>query len=56
VDTYRQTRIHTAETLVPDPSHFEVQISITKSQRHILPGSDQILVEMIHSGIEEQCS
>jgi hypothetical protein len=45
----RQTEMHTAEPLVPDPSPFEVKISIAKLKRYKLPGTDQILAELIQA-------
>jgi hypothetical protein len=38
----RQIEIHTAEPLVPGPSHLEVEIAIEKKKEHKSPGSDQI--------------
>jgi hypothetical protein len=46
----RQTEIHTAEPLVPEPSVSEVKIAIEKLQRHKSPGIDQIPAEMIKAG------
>jgi hypothetical protein len=34
-----QIEIHTAELLVPDPSPFEVEISVAKLKRYKRPGS-----------------
>jgi hypothetical protein len=34
-------KIHTAETLVPDPNPFEVEIAIAKSKRYTFRGTDQ---------------
>jgi hypothetical protein len=36
--------------LVPDPSPFEVEIAIAKLKKYKLPGSDQILEELIQAG------
>jgi hypothetical protein len=47
VSDVRQIEIHTAELLVPDPSPFEVEIAIGKLKKYKLPGSDQILAELI---------
>jgi hypothetical protein len=47
VSNVRQIEIHTAEQLVPYPSPFEAEIVITKLKRYKLPGSDQILAELI---------
>jgi len=46
----RQTEIHTAEPLVPETSAFEVDLAIGKLKRHISPGGDQILAELIKAG------
>ena len=43
----RQTEIHTAEPLVPQPSAFEVEMAIEKSKRHKSPDIDQIPAELI---------
>jgi hypothetical protein len=50
VSDVRQTEIHTAEPLVPEPSAFEVQMAIEKLKRHKSPGVDQIPVELIKAG------
>jgi hypothetical protein len=50
VNDVRQTEIHTAEPLVPEPSSFEVEISIEKLKRYKSPGIDQIPVELIQAG------
>jgi hypothetical protein len=47
VTDVRQTEIHTAQPLVPEPSSFEVEIAIEKYK---LPGTDQILAELIQAG------
>jgi hypothetical protein len=39
---FRQTEIHTAEPLVPEPSAFEVELAIEKLKSHKSPGIDQI--------------
>jgi hypothetical protein len=52
VSDVRQIDVHTAELLVPGPSHFEVEIVITKLKKYKLPGSDQILAELIQAGGE----
>jgi hypothetical protein len=41
-----------AEPLVPGPSHLEVEISIAKIKKPKLPGSDQIMSELIQAGGE----
>jgi hypothetical protein len=47
-----QTEIHTAEPLVPGPSHLEVEISIGKLKKYKSPGSDQISAELYQAGGE----
>ena len=47
VSDVRQTEIHTAEPLMPEPSAFEVEITIEKLKRHISPGIDQIPAELL---------
>jgi hypothetical protein len=42
VKDVRQTEIHTAEPLVPEPSASEVEMAIEKLKRHKSPGIDQI--------------
>jgi len=44
VNDVRQTGMHTAEPLVPEPSLIEVEIPIGKLKRCETPGTDQILV------------
>jgi hypothetical protein len=48
----RQTKIHTAEPLVPEPSPFEVEIAIEKLKRYKSPGSGEIPAELIQAGGE----
>jgi hypothetical protein len=48
----RQTEIHTAEPLVPDPSPFEVEIAIAKLKSFESPDRDKILAELIQAGGE----
>jgi hypothetical protein len=40
VSDVRQIEVHTAEPLVPGPSHLEVEIAIAKLKKYKLPGSD----------------
>jgi hypothetical protein len=48
VSDVRQTQIHTAEPLVPEPSAFEVDLAIEKlKKKHKSPGNDQIPAELI---------
>jgi hypothetical protein len=50
VNDVRQTEVHTAETLLPKPSAFEVEMAIEKLKRHKSPGIDQIPAELIKAG------
>jgi hypothetical protein len=52
VHDVRQTDIHTAEPLVPEPSLVEVEIAIGKLKRYKFPGTDQIPAELIKAGSE----
>jgi hypothetical protein len=36
VSDFRQIEMHTAEALVPDPSHFEFQVAISKLKNYII--------------------
>ena len=47
VNGVRQTEIHTAEPLVPEPSTFEVELSIEKLKSHKFLSIDQIPAELI---------
>jgi hypothetical protein len=49
VNDVRQTEIHAAEPLVPEPSSFEVEIAIEKLKRYKTPGIDQIPAELIQA-------
>jgi len=53
VTDVRETEIHIAEPLVPEPSAFEVELAIEKLRSHPSPGVDQIPVEWIKAGVEE---
>ena len=46
VHDVRQTEIHTADPLVPEPSSFEVELAIEKLESHKSPGIDQIPAEL----------
>jgi hypothetical protein len=46
----RQTEIHTAEPLVPEPSVSEVEVGTEKLKRHTSPGTDQIPADLIKAG------
>jgi len=50
VKDVRQTEIHTAEPLVPEPSEFEVELAIEKLKSHKSPGIDQIPAELSKAG------
>jgi hypothetical protein len=50
VKEVRQTKIHTAEPLVPEPSFSDVEVAIEKLKRYKSPGIDQILAELIQAG------
>jgi hypothetical protein len=56
VNDVRQTEIHTAEPLVPEPSDSEVEMAIEKLKRHKSPGVDQIPAELIKAGSRTICS
>jgi hypothetical protein len=42
VTDIRQTEIHTADLVVPEPSSFEVEIATEKLKRYKSPGIDQL--------------
>jgi hypothetical protein len=46
----RQTEIHTAEPLVPEPSSAEVEIATEKLKSYKSPGTEQIPAELIQAG------
>jgi len=50
VSNVRQTEIHTAEPLVPEPSAFEVEMVIEKLKGRQSPGTDKIAAELIKAG------
>ena len=50
VSKIRQTEIHTAEPLVPEPSAFEVELAIEMLKSHKSPRIDQIPAELIKAG------
>jgi hypothetical protein len=49
INDVKQIEIHTAEALVPGPSHLEVEIAIAKLKKYKSPGSDQIPAELIEA-------
>jgi hypothetical protein len=52
----KQTEVHTAEPLVPEPRAFEVEMAIEKLKRYKLLGIDQIPAELIKAGGNKICS
>jgi len=38
VNDVRQTELHTAEPLVPEPSAFDIELATEKLKSHISPG------------------
>jgi len=48
VNDVRQTEIHTAEPLVPEPSASDSELAIEKLKRHKSPGTGQIPAELIN--------
>jgi hypothetical protein len=50
VSDVRQIEVHTAEPLVPGRSRLEVKIATAKLKKYKLPGSDEILAELIQAG------
>jgi hypothetical protein len=50
VHDVRQTEIHTAELLVPEPSAAEVEMAIEKQKKTQITGIDQIPAELIKAG------
>jgi hypothetical protein len=51
----KQTEIHTAEPLVPEPSACEVEMAIEKLKRYKSPGTDQIPAQLIKAGGSTIC-
>jgi hypothetical protein len=50
VNDVGHTEIHTAETLVPEPSAFGVELAIEKLNSHKSPGIDKIPGELFKTG------
>jgi len=50
INDVRQTDIHTAEPLVPEPSAFEIEMAIEKLKRHKSPSRDQFPAELMKAG------
>ena len=44
-----EIEIHTADPLVPEPSAFQVEMTIEKLKRHRSPGTDQIPEELMNT-------
>jgi len=55
INDFRQTEIHTAEPLVPEPSASEVESAIENLKSHKSPGTDQIPAELIKAGGKTIC-
>lgn len=49
VSDISQIEIYTAERLVPDPSSFEVEISIATFKKSESPGNNQILAKLMYA-------
>jgi hypothetical protein len=52
VSDVRQIEIHTAQPLLPGPSHLEIEISIAKMKKYKSPGRDRIPAELYQAGGE----
>jgi hypothetical protein len=52
VSDVRQTEIHTAETLVPDPSTIDFEIAIAKLKSYKSSGRNAISAELVQEGCE----
>jgi len=50
VNDVSQTKIHTAEPVVPEPSAFDIELATERLKSHKSPGIDQIPVELIKAG------
>jgi len=50
VNDVRQTEMHTAESLILEPSCSEAEIVIEKLGMYKSPGTDQIIAEIIQVG------
>jgi len=55
VNDVRQTEIHTAEPLVPEPSASDIELAIEKLKSHKSPDTDQISAELIKAGGKKIC-
>jgi hypothetical protein len=52
VSDVRQTEVHTAEPVVPSPSHLESETAIARLKKYKSPDSDKILEQLIQAGGE----
>jgi hypothetical protein len=52
VSDVRQIEVHTAEPLVPGPSHLQIEFAIADLKKRKSPGSYQIPAELIQAGGE----
>jgi hypothetical protein len=50
-DDVRQTEVHTAGPLLPEPSACKVEMATEKLKRHKSPGTAQITAELIKEGV-----
>jgi hypothetical protein len=50
VSDVRRIKVHKVETLVPGPSHLEVEIATAKLKKYKSPGSHQILPKLVQAG------
>jgi hypothetical protein len=55
VKDVRQTEIHTAKPLVPDPNASDDELAIEKLKSHKSPSTDQIQAELIKTGGRKIC-
>jgi hypothetical protein len=53
INDFRQTEIHTAELLVPEPSAFEMEMASEEQKRQKSLPIDQIPAELIKKGLEK---
>ena len=53
VKEVRQTEIHTAKPLVPEPSAAEVELAIAKLKSHNSPGIDQISEDVFRTQVQQ---
>ena len=53
VKEVRQTEIHTAKPLVPEPSAAELELAIAKLKSHNSPGIDQISEDVFRTEVQQ---